>query len=158
MTEKRFYVDKNGDFRDTKTGNIIVDFGYSFNGMDCKMILDLLNKLNDECEFLEIENESLEDGATKYAELYHKSLKENEELKQQLKTRVIVNKQYEELQRLKKENEQLKKVLGAILLEVRRDISNTNQTGEIKVFINPNSFDLISEVLKKYGALKGWYE
>lgn len=45
-------------------------------------IIDLLNELNDKCEFLEIENESLEDGATKYAELYHKVLKENEELKQ----------------------------------------------------------------------------
>ena len=61
------------------------------------------------------------------------------------------------LNELSDENEQLKKVLGAILLEVRRDISNTNQTGEIKVFINPNSFELISEVLKKYGALKDWY-
>lgn len=37
-----------------------------------------------------------------------------------------------------------------------RVISNTNQTGEIKVFINPASFDLISNVLKKYGALKEW--
>ena len=62
-----------------------------------------------------------------------------------------------EIDKLIKENEQLKKVLGAILLEVKQDISNTNQTGEIKVFINPNSFELISEVLKKYGALKGWY-
>ena len=58
---------------------------------------------------------------------------------------------------LEEENEQLKKVLGAILLEVKQDISNTNQTGEIKVFINPNSFNLISEVLRKYGALKEWY-
>ena len=41
----------------------------------------LLNELNDECEFLEIENKALEDGATKYAELYHKSLKENDKLK-----------------------------------------------------------------------------
>ena len=56
------------------------------------------------------------------------------------------------------ENEQLKKVLGAILLEVKQDISNTNQIGEIRVFINPNSFNLISEVLRKYGALKEWYE
>jgi len=56
------------------------------------------------------------------------------------------------------ENEQLKKVLGAILLEVKQDISNTHQTGEIRAFINPNSFDLISEVLRKYGALKEWYE
>lgn len=55
---------------------------------------------------------------------------------------------------LAEENGQLKKVLGAILLEVKRDISNTNQTGEIKVFINPNSFDLISEVLREYGALR----
>lgn len=47
-----------------------------------EQLVDLLNKLNDECEFLEIENESLEDGATRYAELYHKSLKENEQLKQ----------------------------------------------------------------------------
>ena len=60
--------------------------------------------------------------------------------------------------RYKKENEQLKKVLGGILLEVKRDISNTNQTGEIRVFINPDSFNLISEVLQKYGALKEWYE
>ena len=64
----------------------------------------------------------------------------------------------QKLNNLSDENEELKKVLGAILLEVKRDISNTNQTGEIKVFINPNSFDLISEVLRKYGALKEGYE
>ena len=45
----------------------------------------LLNELHDKCEFLEIENEALEDGATKYAELCHKSLKENEQLKERLK-------------------------------------------------------------------------
>lgn len=60
--------------------------------------------------------------------------------------------------RLEKENKELKEVLGNILLEVKRDISIKNQTGEIKVFINPNSFDLISEVLRKYGALKEWCE
>ena len=65
---------------------------------------------------------------------------------------------WEFLNKLNDENEELKKVLGAILLEVKRDISNTHQSGEIKVFINPNSFELISEVLRKYGALKGWYE
>ena len=47
-----------------------------------KNTVNLLNELNDKCDFLEIENESLEDGATRYAELYHKSLKENEQLKQ----------------------------------------------------------------------------
>lgn len=62
------------------------------------------------------------------------------------------------LNQLYDENEQLKKVLGSILIEVSRDISNTHYIGEIKVFINPNSFELISEVLKKYGALKDWYE
>ena len=60
--------------------------------------------------------------------------------------------------KLEKENEELKKALGAILIEVKRDITNTNQTGEIRAFINPNSFNLISEVLRKYGALKEWYE
>lgn len=46
-------------------------------------IIDLLNELSDECDFLEIENESLEDGATKYAERYHKVLKENEQLQKE---------------------------------------------------------------------------
>lgn len=50
-----------------------------------KEAVDLLNELNDECEFLETENEALEDAATKYAELCHKSLKENKLLKQQIK-------------------------------------------------------------------------
>ena len=43
--------------------------------------------------------------------------------------------------------QQLKKVLGAILLEVKRDISNTNQTGEIRVFINPHSFNFGNNTL-----------
>ena len=52
--------------------------------------------------------------------------------------------------RLEKENKELKEVLGAILLEVKRDISIKNQTGEIKVFINPDYYDMISEILRKY--------
>ena len=63
----------------------------------------------------------------------------------------------DKLNQLYEENEELKKTLGAMLLEVKRDITITNKTGEIKVFINPNRFELISEVLKKYGALKEWY-
>lgn len=64
------------------------------------------------------------------------------------------NNLFEENKKLKSENEELKKVLGAILFEIKRDINvfNTKQAGEIKVFIHPNSFDLISEVLRKYGA------
>ena len=62
-----------------------------------------------------------------------------------------------ELNELYSENQELKEVLGAILREVKRDITNTNQTGEITVFINPNSYNKISEILRKYGALKSWY-
>ena len=64
----------------------------------------------------------------------------------------------DKVEELSEENEQLKQVLGNILLEVKRDITNTNVTGEVKTFINPNSYELISEVLRKYGALKEWYE
>jgi len=85
MTEKRFYLMNVEDplheygrwckpvLEDGETGK-----QYE-NALE---VMDLLNELNDKCEFLEIENESLEDGATKYTELYHKSLKENEQLKQ----------------------------------------------------------------------------
>ena len=69
-----------------------------------------------------------------------------------------VNEVVDLLNELHEENEQLKYVLGNILLEVKREITNTNVTGEVRVFINPNSFELISEVLRKYGALKEWYE
>lgn len=64
----------------------------------------------------------------------------------------------EDMRKFSVENEQLKEVLGSILIEVRRDISATNHSGEVKAFVTPNSFDLISNVLKKYGALKDWYE
>ena len=57
------------------------------------------------------------------------------------------------LNRLEEENEELKQVLGSILIEVKQQIS-THKTGEIRAFINPNSFDLISDVLRRYCALK----
>lgn len=77
MTEKRFYIDT-------------IDGGESVltdNGKELSLYetCNLLNELNDKCEVLEIENESFEDSATKYAELYHKSLKENEQLKSTIK-------------------------------------------------------------------------
>ena len=49
---------------------------------------------------------------------------ENEQLKQQLKTKVIVNKQYEELQRLKQENEQLKSSFTEFAKRIEFDIDN----------------------------------
>lgn len=44
-----------------------------------------------------------------FVDLLNELNDENDILKQQLQTRYIVNKQYEELQRLKKENNELKK-------------------------------------------------
>lgn len=72
-------------------------------------IVKLLNELSDKCEFFEIENEALEDGATKYAELHHKSLKENEQLKEQI-SNLEHTRDYcvECCERLEKEIEQLK--------------------------------------------------
>lgn len=85
MTENKQYsfnVNKNTIEFDGK-------FKAYVNIVDGQRIVDLLNDLVDENEqlkqdidFLEIENEALEDGATKYAELSHKVLKENEQLKQ----------------------------------------------------------------------------
>lgn len=49
MTEKRFFMDKNADLLDRKENNVIItDFGYSLNGADCKLIIDLLNELSEE--------------------------------------------------------------------------------------------------------------
>ena len=76
MTEKQYRLNKWGT-RLLKNNRPLFDW---MNDSD--EVVDLLNELNDKCEFLEIENEALEDGATKYAELYHESLKENEQLKQ----------------------------------------------------------------------------
>ena len=50
-------------------------------------------------------------NAEEIVELLNEFHEENEQLKQQLKTKHIVNKQYEELQRLKKENNELKEEL-----------------------------------------------
>lgn len=62
--------------------SVIVDGKFApTNGWLCGK----LNELNDECEFLEIENEALEDAASRYAELCHKSLKENGQLKKENK-------------------------------------------------------------------------
>ena len=83
MTKKRFeyYEHKGADYI-LDTPNKSLDFIEMLG--DClepEEIVDLLNELSDECDFLKIENEALEDGATKYAKLYHKSLKENKQLK-----------------------------------------------------------------------------
>ena len=75
MTKKRFQynVNKNSIEYDGKH--------FAYCNAEQSKIAKKLNELNDECDFLEFENEALEDGATKYSKLYHKSLKENEQLK-----------------------------------------------------------------------------
>jgi len=86
MTENKRFTIKPQDDLFGITDNDTPDKINVINGIrteiETKWLCDLMNELNDECEFLEIENKLLEDGATKYAELYHKSLKENEQLKQ----------------------------------------------------------------------------
>lgn len=49
MTEERFYMDKNGDLYDKETNDLLMlDFGYSYDGVACKKIIDLLNALHRE--------------------------------------------------------------------------------------------------------------
>ena len=84
IENKRFYLDENG----------INDREYEFSILGEDELVDIINELNDKCEFLEIENESLEDGAIKYAELYCKLLKENRQLKQQVEYWKQVASQY----------------------------------------------------------------
>lgn len=129
MTEKRFTLEEFG-----------LNFIVNDNGrnLTARKTVDILNELAEENNELRLQLNLCSDQRNEF----HRGARENAN----------------RVGKLEKENEQLKKVLGAILLEVKRDISNTNQTGEIRVFINPNSFNLISEVLRKYGALKEWYE
>ena len=52
MTEKRFYMDKSGDLYDRENKTMMVDFGYSYDGVGCKRIIDLLNELAEEYQRL----------------------------------------------------------------------------------------------------------
>lgn len=114
--------------------------------------------LHDECLDVECERDSLKKDVESLE-------KENEQLKIRFKeerdTAMKLGSECDSLtiknQKLKQENEELKQVLGSILIEVKQQIS-THKTGEIRAFINPNSFDLISDVLRRYGALKEWYD
>ena len=75
MTKKRYSHDAIVIVDHLKQDLIYID------GKDELLELaEYVDRLQEKNDFLEIENESLEDGATKYAELYHKSLKEIEQL------------------------------------------------------------------------------
>ena len=56
MTEKRFYMDKSGDLYDKENGLLMLDFGYSYDGVNCKRLIDLLNALHEENIQLKKEN------------------------------------------------------------------------------------------------------
>ena len=143
MTEKRFECGKGS--------RIIIDNETKLHYImtldwECSLVTKLLNRFADENEQLKSRIEYLE---RKMQRERNSTQKQYAKWEKEAETKI---------KELSEENEQLKKVLGAILLEVKQDITNTNQTGEIKAFINPNSFEMISEVLRKYGALKDWYE
>ena len=80
---KRFTVIRKKNPVSKEMGNYVQDRGTTILKLgfleDCKDVCDILNELNDE----------------------------NDVLKQQLKTKYIVNKQYEELQKIKKEHRKL---------------------------------------------------
>ena len=98
MSEKRFVVGTDSNSMEVYIlDNVTKEYPFclaceNIDGFDPLIhegmsVVALLNQLNGE-------NEQLR--------------QENDVLNQQLKTKVIVNKQYEELQRVKKENEQLR--------------------------------------------------
>lgn len=138
-------------------------------------IVDLLNELNDECEFLKIDNEALEDGATKYAKLSHKSLKENEELKKLLKcSRKEANDYCEELmekdefirlykrqrdevieenKQLKKDNEWLFKCVenqSALIQELDSTIMAYNMEHKIIIKLTEKELRTLDKALSYY--------
>ena len=129
-----------------------------------------VDKLQEENDFLEIENESLEDGATKYAELYHKSLKEIEQLNKKLhiyksdglETLNDLQRCYENAKKATKtidalyeENEQLKQdgLYWAETAEARRkEIDKLQKDNSILKQQRDYLFDVIDDVLPHSGS------
>lgn len=162
-TEKRFTLAyEKGNWWAVKDGDIT---------LWKEEVVGLLNELNDKCEFLEIENEALEDGATKYAELYHKSLKENEQLKNEKeswKKSWIEEMEDQEEQskcilKLVKENEKLKstvkEVLGLLSDEVdlfsdKATEHDINAYVELKELDNKDAFYMATATKKAIKMLK----
>ena len=115
MTAKRFVVEKYS-VRDMSIDEKYVNSSYYIGDKGiAQRLCDLLNELNDECEFLKIDNESLEHGATKYAELCHETLKENKRLKKEaeeynedaMSYQTLYEQQLETIHRLKKNIDEL---------------------------------------------------
>ena len=125
MTEQRFkhseIIQDDGQticygIEDTQTRHIFNVIGDGIYDVSEKELIKLLNALHEE-------KEELIDALNQRTEQCDKLHEENEQLKQELKTKVIVNKQYEELQRLKKENEQLKQAYN----DAKKDVEKKEQ-------------------------------
>jgi len=132
MTEKRFELKVNQhnrcdivDWVESEEKNAICiynDLGdYYFSS--AKALCELLNELNDE----------------------------NNILKQQLKTKYIVNKQYEELQKVKEENHRLKNDCG-ILVQANQEYRKVNE--QLKQF-KEQVFNIINKKLQDNERLDG---
>ena len=93
MTVKRFENRLNKDNVKFNTLNPVWD-NEKEDALNVFEMIDLLNELNDECEFLK---------------LYHKSLKENEQLKQQLRNSIeLIRKDTATILELEEEIKELK--------------------------------------------------
>ena len=142
MTEKRFTLEEFG-----------LNFIVNDNGrnLTAKQTVDKLNQLYEENEQLKEGLHNIQKAQISDIQSFEELLTEIEKLKsicQDHRDHAIDFKA--DSMRLEKENKELKEVLGNILLEVKQDITITNQTGEIKVFINPHYYNMISEILRKY--------
>lgn len=84
MTAKRFYMDKSGDLYDRENKSVMVDFGYSYDGVGCKRIIDLLNELHEENEQLKSRCNDYDKALKTLQDLTDRKLKENEQLKKAL--------------------------------------------------------------------------
>lgn len=144
MTEKRFTfdIDNENEYDEEPYFCDGTDSFYVNNKDEMELFIKQVNELYEEYQNLKF--------SIINSNVLNPYKKEIKRLKEQIKELVYIN------YKIREENEELKKVLGSILISVKRDYFN--HTGEIKVFVNPNSFDLISEVLKNYGALKDWYK
>lgn len=153
MTGKRFTLEEFG-----------LNFIVNDNGrnLTAKQTVDKLNQLYEENEQLKEDLHNIQKAQISDIQPFEELLTEIEKLKsicQEIESTKLLSSfdhrdhaidfKADSIQ-LEKENKELKEVLGSILREVKRDISNTNQTGEIKVFINPDYYDMISEILRKY--------
>jgi hypothetical protein len=59
-------MDKDGNLYDKDDGLLMLDFGYSYDGVNCKRIIDLLNELAEENQSLKEENKFLQNKIATY--------------------------------------------------------------------------------------------